>query len=95
MQTCYISGKISGLSKTEYTRNFDEAKAIVTLGGFKAVSPLDLPHPFKSWHTRMILCLFAITFCDCVYFMDNWSESSDARIEYKWAEFLRKEVIEL
>lgn len=95
MQTCYISGKISGLSKTEYTRNFDEAKAIVTLGGFTAVSPLDLYCPINLWIAYMIVDIIVLSFCDCVYFMDNWSESRGARIEYGWAKYLRKEVIEL
>lgn len=93
MKTCYISGKISGLKEDEYTRNFDFAKSIVSLAGFKPISPLDLPHPFENWYTRMILCLFVLTFCECVYFMDDWRESRGARIEYKWAKIFRKNIL--
>ena len=43
----------------------------------------------------MAVDLFVLTFCECIYMLDNCRDSRGAMIEYKWAKFLRKEVIEL
>jgi hypothetical protein len=93
MKTCYISGKISGLKEDEYTRNFDFAKSIVSLAGFKPISPLDLYCPINLWIAYMIVDIIVLSFCDCVYFMDGWKESRGARIEYKWAKIFRKNIL--
>ena len=95
MQTCYISGRIAGLSVEEYTANFEYAASILTLAGFRAISPLSIPHISNNWYIRMAFDLAVLTFCDCIYMLDNCRDSRGAMIEYKWAKFLRKEVIEL
>ena len=95
MKTCYISGRITGLPVEEYTANFERAAAILTLAGFIAVSPLNIKPLFKTWFWFMVSDLFVLTFCDCIYMLDNWRDSRGAMIEYKWAKFLRKEIIEL
>jgi hypothetical protein len=43
----------------------------------------------------MAICLIALIGCKYVYFMRNWEDSRGARIEYKWAKFLGKEIIGL
>ena len=95
MKTCYISGRITGLPVEEYTANFERAAAILTLAGFRAINPLKLTHPFKCWIGYMAVDLFILTFCDCIYMLDNWQDSRGAMIEYKWAKFLRKQIIQL
>jgi len=95
MKRVYISGAISGLSKEEYEENFMAAIQIVTLAGFKAVSPLNLWHPVKCWLGYMIIDIIALCLCDCVYFMDNWKSSRGARAEYAVAMFLHKKIIQI
>lgn len=95
MTTVYISGKITGLPVEEYTANFEYAASIVTLAGFRDVSPLKLWHPFKIWWCYIVVDLIVLCFCDYVYFMDNWKESRGAIIEYKLAMFLHKQIIQL
>ena len=95
MKTVYISGAITGLTKEEYTYNFEQAEFILTLAGFKAVSPLKLWHPFKFYYGYLLIDLIALCFCDCIYFLDNWESSRGAKIEYKVAMFLRKQIIQL
>ena len=95
MKTVYISGAITGLPKEEYTYNFEHAAFIVTLAGFKAVSPLKIKPLFKTWFWYMVSDIAVLCFCDCVYFLDNFESSRGARIERKVAEFLRKRIIEI
>jgi len=95
MNTCYISGQITGLTIEEYTYNFEHAAFILTLAGFKAVSPLNIKPLFKTWFWYMVSDIAVLFFCDCIYFLDNWEGSRGAKIERKVAEFLRKRIIEI
>jgi len=95
IRSVYISGQITGLPKEEYTYNFEQAEFILTLVGFKAVSPLKIKPLFKTWFWYMVSDIAVLCFCDCIYFLDNWESSRGAKIERKVAEFLRKKIIQL
>ena len=94
-KSVYISGKISGLPIVLAKSNFGRIEKKLLKLGYKPVNPFELPFKCNNWYFRMAICLIALTFCKYVYFMRNWEDSRGARIEYKWAKFLGKEIIGL
>jgi len=95
MKTCYISGKITGLPKEEYTDNFELAESVLRATGFNAINPVKLWHPVKCWIGYLAVDILVLLFCDCIYFMDNWTESKGSIVEYKVSMFLRKKIVQL
>jgi hypothetical protein len=94
MKKCYVSGKITGLDYSMVEQTFAYHCAIVESMGFKAINPINIKPLFKTWFWYMVSDLFVLTFCDYVYFMANWKDSRGATIEYKYAMFLRKKIIQ-
>lgn len=81
---CYISGKITGLSIEEYTREFEQAKKEVEEMGYIPVSPIDLPHEHdKEYSSYMKEDLIEMLKCDYIYLIQNYVSSNGCRIEYK------------
>lgn len=89
----FISGKISGLEYLVAYGNFANADRALSSMGYDVVNPMKICKKHWSWLRCMIKCLWAIYFCDKLYQLDNWQESRGARIEYKWAKFLRKRIL--
>jgi len=100
----YISGKISGLEKSEYTKNFEIAAIQLYLNAdytfYKGkhlpyryiINPLDLK-PFlgiKSWLCYMITDLYHLRKCSHIAMQKNWTDSMGAVIEYFFAKFIFK-----
>ncbi len=88
----YISGQITGLSKNEYERNFQQAYNILLIAGKKPLNPLKLKHPFKFYWGYMFVDILALLFCSEIYMMKNWKESRGAKIEHKIAKRLKKKI---
>jgi hypothetical protein len=61
--------------------------------GYEVVNPMKICKKHWSWLRCMAKCLWAIIFCDKIHQLPGWQESRGARIEYKWAKFLRKRFI--
>lgn len=81
----------------EARMNFMIAKADVKLAnrGADVVNPFDL-RPFlgiKTWVCYMITDLVALRRCTHTAFMDNWTDSRGAVIEYYFAKFIYKQKI--
>jgi hypothetical protein len=89
----FISGKISGLEYLVAYGNFANADRALSSMGYSVVNPMKICKKHWSWVRCMIKCLWAITFCDKIYQLPNWQESRGARIEYRWAKFLRKRFV--
>lgn len=94
----YISGKISGLTKETYTRNFNNAKrqilnTIVIDNNFKIVNPLEIKHPFKFWLGYLIVDLCYLRKCTHIALMPNWTDSRGAVVEYYFSKFIFKHKI--
>ena len=92
----YISGKISGLSESEYTENFRNTESYLRFErGFKnIVNPLKIK-PFlgiKSWRCYMIADIHQLLKCDAIYMMDNWHNSKGARLELAIALLFKKKI---
>lgn len=89
----FISGQVSGLEYYVAYGNFSYADRRLSSMGYQVINPMKLCRENWSWLRCMAKCLWAIIFCHKIYQLDNWKESRGARIEYKWARFLKKEVI--
>jgi len=83
----YISGRIAGLTKEDYERNFDYAETSIAGFGHEPVNPVKVL-PFQSWYEwqdYMRADIKALMDCDAVYAMSNHKESKGAMIEVKLA----------
>ena len=65
---------------------------------FQPVNPTTLtlvgtPLRYCSWSVCMAVCLWHLTWCSYVYMLRDWEDSRGARIEHRWAKFLRKHII--
>lgn len=89
----FISGKVSGMEYYTAFSKFSEAEAILSRIGYEVVNPTKLCRKNWSWIRCMIVCLWHLIGCKCVYQLDNWQESRGAKIEYKWAKFLGKKIL--
>ena len=97
---CYLSGKISGLTEGEYTRNFALAERhIYWLKEFegkrdliKIINPLDIKPLFgiKKWWCYMFNDLKALRKCTHIAMQPNWIYSKGAWLEYGYAKFILK-----
>lgn len=89
----FISGKVSGMDYLRAYQKFAEADRLLSQMGYSTVNPMKICKKHWSWLRCMIVCLWKLTWCDKIYQLDNWRSSKGARIEYRWAKLLKKEVI--
>lgn len=89
----FISGKVSGMPYLVAYGMFANTDRILSKMGYKVVNPCCLCKKDWSWLRCMMVCLWNLVWCDCIYQLDNWQESRGARIEYKWAKWLGKQVL--
>ena len=89
----FISGKVSGMDYYVAFNKFSEEEAMLSRIGYEVVNPTKLCKKHWSWLRCMVVCLWNLLWCNCVYQLDNWLDSRGARIEYKWAKFLGKKIL--
>lgn len=91
----YIAGRISGLSKDEYTTKFGNAAEIIRRAGFIPVNPVEfVPKELHgSWQDCMRRCVATLAYCDLVFVLPNWKESHGATIEKTLADDLKIPVL--
>lgn len=59
----------------------------------EVVNPIDFGLEGKSWLVAMIICLHRLRKCSYVYMLKDWRQSRGARIEHRYAKFLKKRII--
>ena len=96
----YISGKISGLTESEYTSNFNNARRDVWSSVKECyykdiINPIDIKPLFgiKKWLFFMISDIAALRKCTHIAMQKNWVDSTGAVIEYFFAKFIFKQQI--
>lgn len=91
---CYISGKISPLTKEQVRPKFEQAEKEVIALGYIPVSPLNNGVDNDNWIDNMASCLIQMKPCKAVYFLMDYLDSSDgALIERITAVHEKKEMI--
>lgn len=88
----FISGKVSGIPYYVAYGTFANAERKLSQMGYKVVNPTRLCKKKWSWLRCMVVCLWHLIWCDCVYQLQNWQDSRGAKIEYKWAKWLGKQI---
>lgn len=89
----YISGKITGLDYADVESKFQDAQDLLSDIGFEVVNPLNNGLTKEhSWEQHMVKDFELLLPCDAIYMMDNWQDSTGARIEYQTASEMNKDV---
>lgn len=93
----YISGKISGLTENEFTKNFDFATYHIEADyqPDEIVNPIDIKPLFgiKKWIFFMIADIWKLRKCTHIAMQKNWIDSKGACIEHFLAKFIFKHEI--
>ena len=97
----YLSGKITGREKEDYTRQFARAESFYKTGGFDVVNPVTIGeevlkiNPKAEWQDFMIRDLEALRTCTHIALLEGWEESKGAKMEKAEAEKLGLEIMHL
>lgn len=90
---CYLSGKMTGLSFGTIDVNFSRAAYHVCRMGFIPVNPFDNRRPrWMPYWGHLMLDILMLCACDAIFMQKNWKDSRGARIEFKVAEKMKKEI---
>ena len=97
----YLSGKITGREKEDYTRQFARAESFYKTGGFEVVNPVKIGetllslNPKAEYEDFMIRDLEALSTCTHIAMLEGWEESKGAKMEKAEAEKLGLEIMYL
>lgn len=84
--TIYVAGKITGLSKEESDKKFEEAAKMLREQGHRVFIPTVLPAYDEVSHDDYLhICFAMIDICECVYMLKNWRQSKGAKKERLYA----------
>ena len=97
----YLSGKITGREKEDYTKQFARAESFYKTGGFDVVNPVAIGeevlklNPNAEWQDFMIRDLEALRTCTHIALLEGWEESKGAKMEKAEAEKMGLEIMYL
>ena len=95
----YLSGKMTGLEKSEYERIFDVAEKHYLSCGFQVINPCHLSElvlaekPDATYEDFMKEDLKALAGCTHIAMLENWEASDGAKREKAEAERLGLEIM--
>lgn len=97
IEKVYIAGKITG--DANYYAKFHAAEDLLQLeygwNYWSIVNPVEMVPQEWPWWRQMVRCLRLVAGCKVVAMLPDWVDSRGARIEHRWARFLKKEIIYL
>ena len=99
--TVYLSGKITGRSKADYTLQFARAESFYKMGGFAVVNPVKIgeeilkKNPQATHADFMEADLKALAGCTHIALLEGWETSKGANMEKAEAEKLGLKVLYL
>ena len=97
----YLSGKMTGLPKEEYTALFSRAESFYKNAGFDVINPVVIGEellkkkPKAGYEDFMKADLKALKGCSHIDLLENWETSPGANREKEEAERLGLEVMHL
>lgn len=86
----YIAGKITGNGR--YREEFAAAERKVRAMGHIPLNPAALPEGMEP-ADYMRICMAMLDSADAIAIMKNWTESTGARIEFAYAQYVNKKVL--
>ena len=93
--TVYISGAITGT--TDYEERFKAAEHRLREEGYDVMNPAAISALLPKgmpWGAYMEVMLPLMKYCDAIYLLKGWHQSSGARIELEYAIKLGLDVME-
>ena len=93
--TVYISGAITGT--TDYEERFKAAEQQLREEGYDVMNPAAISALLPKgmpWSAYMEVMLPLMKYCDAIYLLKGWHQSSGARIELEYAIKLGLDVME-
>ena len=99
MTVVYLSGKMTGLEKSEYEKRFNRAENFYTSCGFTVINPcriaeeVEKENPKASYEDYMKADLKALSGCTHIAMLDGWEGSNGAKREKAEAERIGIEII--
>ena len=97
----YLSGKITGRDKEDYTMQFARAESFYKTGGFDVVNPVKIgeailkQNPNAKWEDFMKKDLEELRTCTHIALLEGWEQSKGSRAEKAEAEKLGIEIMYL
>ena len=92
MKTIYISGRITGLKKTEYEKLFNDAELMLS-ENYIVINPIKIQPLIETWQGFMRADIIELMKCDTIYMLSNWRKSKGAKIKRNLAIDLGYKVI--
>jgi len=102
----YIAGKIGGLKKDVYTKNFANAEAMLKMRFPDSTIINPVTHGFQlekhklktegkmpEYFEYMMMCFQWISFCEIIYMLENWKDSKGALAEHAYSQALNLEIL--
>ena len=83
----YLSGKITGREKDDYTRQFARAEQFYKSGGFDVVNPVKIgeeilkTNPKATYSDIMAADLEVLATCTHIALLEGWEDSQGAKTE--------------
>lgn len=85
----YIAGKVTGEPIAECTIKFGTAQKSIEALGFEAINPLEVVGDWNTpWNEAMKKCITALMECDGMVLLQDWRDSTGAKIERQLADDL-------
>lgn len=97
----YLSGKITGLDKEVYSRQFERAETFYKTSGFDVINPVKIgeeilkQNPSATWNDFMKEDIQALKTCTHIALLEGWEESKGAKVEKAEAKKLGLEIMYL
>ena len=97
----YLSGKMTGRDKDDYTRQFARAEQFYKSGGFDVVNPVKIgeeilkTNPKATYSEIMAADLKALAECTHITLLEGWEASKGAKMEKAEAEEMGLEIMYL
>lgn len=88
----YLAGPITGVP--DYRQKFALAEFQLTEKGFTVLNPAVLPEGMKK-ADYMRICLAMVDTANIVALLDGWEDSSGAKIEAEYSEYIAKPMLPL
>lgn len=91
----YISGKMRGVPKEEYERQFRQAEMRLKARGHTVFNPcyLSTVYPWLADDDALNIDCAAVEICDAVYVLKGYEGSSGVETELNAAKLMKKEII--
>lgn len=86
----YIAGKVRGLKN--YKEVFKKAEKELQNKGNITLNPAELPEGLH-WTDYMKICIPMLEVAEAIYLLNNWQDSTGAKVEKAYAECQGKEII--